>query len=280
MKFPLLSIVMSLAIPAIASEITPAKRLITDEKGRTMDGVIVAKTTDTITFKRQNDGRRFEIKIATLSANDQEFIRGLESSEPALGKTIIEPGKRVILALPFEKQDRGGICAAASTLNILKFLDPKIQLSQTELFALFNSGRSGASPTEVIQGIRALGFTGKLIRIDDAERKPLIADVKANLDAGRPMLVASRSHAMVLIGYDNEGKEPGLYVWNQKMPDKKPIDGLPKGTEKMSESEFLARLVHIMFIEPTLPLPASPPSKELAKEPSVQRHHDKASLHR
>ena len=45
----------------------------------------------------------------------------------------------------------------------------------------------------------SLGFASKLVRIDSVGPKTLMVDVKASLDAGRPMLVATRSHAMVLI---------------------------------------------------------------------------------
>ena len=108
-------------IPAFSTEIPEillAERTITDKKGQMINGTILTKTSDSITFQRATDNSHFEIKLVSLSLADQQFILKLNAGEaiplqtaPQSTQSIVEPGKRVILALPFQEQDRAGICA-------------------------------------------------------------------------------------------------------------------------------------------------------------------------
>lgn len=266
-------------------------RTITDSQGRQMIGEITAVNGEskTVKFKRKSDAKEFTIKIETLSTADQNLIldpdltinppkpneigtMGKVGKMEKMGKmkSSIEPGKRVILALPFEKQTGGGTCAAAATLNILKFLDPQLKINQLEMFTLFNSGKTGASPKEVIQGIQSLGFCGNLVLISDCDKDDLKVRIVRNLNNGRPMIVATRNHAMTLVGYNvaANGKY-SYYQWDQRMRGATPPQGLPQGVEELSESELTRELVHVMFIEANprniTSIPA--PTPELAKEP-------------
>ena len=54
-------------------------------------------------------------------------------------KTVIVPGIFVFLSLPFEKQMLKGVCAAASVLNIVRYMEPTIDLNQEEMFGLYNN---------------------------------------------------------------------------------------------------------------------------------------------
>lgn len=261
MKFGSISILFTLS-SLLCAETLPIKRVISDRQGRSIDAVLISKTEEFLTLER--DQKQFIIEIADLSAADQQFVRSVENAteptpeeivkqiqgEKDISKSIINPGARVMLAMPFEKQAKGGICAAASTLNILKFLDPELQLDQREMFALLNRGRSGASPTQVISGMATLGYTGTLVRLDNVDnRKSLIASIHASLNDGRPLLAATEGHAMTLIGYDPAKKT--LIIWDQRMRDRAgKIEGAPPGSYEIGETGFFARIESLIFVEP------------------------------
>jgi hypothetical protein len=61
----------------------PAKREITDTAGRKIAGEIVSKTDTAIKFRRESDGKEFEIALDKLSAADRTFIAGSANSGTA-----------------------------------------------------------------------------------------------------------------------------------------------------------------------------------------------------
>ena len=215
---------------------------------------------DSVLFERATDKKRFELPLARLSAADREFILGLPESgatdrtgasaakDSSKWKTEIERGKRAFLALPFEKQERGGVCAAASSLNIIKFIDPELKLDQRELFAMFNDGRSGASPTQVLIGLETLGYNSRRLTVDDTDKETLISEIQQSLDAGIPAIAAKTGHAMTLIGYDKEKKT--MIIWDQRMPNMKKRDNLPLGAQELSEVAFRSRIADVVLLSP------------------------------
>lgn len=233
----------------LLAETLPVSRTITDVQGRSLDGTILAKMGETILFKRTIGEQTFKIKIDSLSTEDQKFIATL--SEKVEGKVfqVMDPGNKVILAIPFEEQERGGLCAAASILNVLKFLDPELNIKQVEMLALCNDKRSGASPDEVRLGLNSLGYQGNLYQLRDADQTELTQRIKENLDQSRPVLIANRNHATVLFGYDNTKNI--FYTWNHRVPNRRnTIEGFPDGTEEISQVGGLSQMVYVMYIEP------------------------------
>jgi hypothetical protein len=122
-----------------------------------------------------------------------------EDSRP---ETVIRSGEFVFLALPFTQQGRGGICAGASLLNIVDFLGSNFQLSQFEFFALFDAGRSGATISQMDQGLNNVGYEftpllleEKLKRKDARKIERRCMDI---LDSGQPLSVCVPGHALTL----------------------------------------------------------------------------------
>ena len=161
-------------------------------------------------------------------------------------KTLIIPGQFAFLALPFQRQGRGGICAAASAFNIVKFIAPEIEMEQRGVFALYNGGKSGASLPQIAGGLESLGFECELIRTHDADRKLLLSKIRASLDAGRPLLVVIPGHALTMIGYNKPDRK--LIVWDQRMDGPGVPAYLPKGGVENSESCIQSKFTHVFFI--------------------------------
>ena len=160
--------------------------------------------------------------------------------------TLIKPGHYAFLALPFQRQEQGGICAAASTLNVVKFLDPEIGLAQKELFALFNGRSGGASPQEVLAGLETLGFDGELVSTKHADRKATLAKTRAALDEGRPIIAAVPGHALTIVGYSKASGR--MIAWDQakKSPGKPAY--LPQGGYEVPESSLSSRFEYLLFV--------------------------------
>ena len=87
--------------------------------------------------------------LTNLPAKSQEQSASASSSQEAIpaefqfDRTLISPGQLAFIALPFEKQVKGGICVAASVYNVLKYQNPTFPLNQRELFRVFNNETSG-----------------------------------------------------------------------------------------------------------------------------------------
>lgn len=160
--------------------------------------------------------------------------------------TLVKPGHYAFLALPFDAQEKSGICAAASTLNVIKFLDPEIGLAQKELFALFNGRSGGASPQEVLAGLETLGFDGELVSTKHADRKATLAKTRAALDEGRPIIAAVPGHALTIVGYSKASGR--MIAWDQakKSPGKPAC--LPQGGYEVPESSLSSRFEYLLFV--------------------------------
>jgi hypothetical protein len=65
--------------PAKHNTPLPITRVITSTDGRFMSGSVVAIGDNMITFRRNSDGRTFDIVLNTLSEADQTFFRGWEA---------------------------------------------------------------------------------------------------------------------------------------------------------------------------------------------------------
>lgn len=251
----------------------PVPRTLTAADGRKLEVTLLGRTGTAIRAKRVSDDVEYTLELAKLCTNDQAFIADLqerrESAVPAptggddptngfpagfkFDKSLIEPGKRVFLALPFTQQDKGGICAAASMLNVLQYLDPALQLSQKELFALFSNRTSGASILEMQAGLKTLGYRGTLVTTD-GRKDELMQRVYSALNSGKPILAGKRGHEITLIGYN---KTKGtLILWDQRMPDMKDSHGMPVGSFELTEPAFRSRIVDLIFIIAEPPAPA------------------------
>ena len=251
----------------------PIKRTLTTADGRKLEGTILSNDANSIQFRRTTDNKEFTLELSKLSSDDQKFIAELtdapqkgadeEATEthskgwPAdfqFKTTLVQPQKLAFLALPFDKQEPGGICAAASTLNILQFLDPSLQMGQRELMAVFNSEVSGASPTQIVAGIQTMGFNARLVDIEPKNdiREDLMWRIRRSLDSKLPLLAANSGHAFTLIGYNRE--EEKLILWDQRMRGKPPENGLPDGASEVTESQFFSRVKTLIFISPMPPV--------------------------
>ena len=93
---------------------------------------------------------------AVPAVAELEEFRMDDGSRP---RTEIVPGEFVFLALPFRGQERGGICAGASLLNIIEFHGSHYDLTQQEFFKLFDAGRSGAHIGQMEQGAKNVGLS-------------------------------------------------------------------------------------------------------------------------
>jgi hypothetical protein len=151
-------------------------------------------------------------------------------------ETVVRPGEFVFLALPFTQQGRGGICAGASLLNIVDFLGMPFQLSQYEFFQLFDAGRSGATISQMDQGLKNVGYEftpllleEKLKRKDARKIERRCMDI---LDSGQPLSVCVPGHALTLVGYNM--KTESFYAWDQARTGRDPrvseaVANLPGG---------------------------------------------------
>jgi len=161
-------------------------------------------------------------------------------------KTLVLPGQFAFLALPFQKQGKGGICVAASALNVVSYIDPGFNLEQRELFALYNGGKSGATLTQLIGGLGNVGFETEYLATKSVATKELMSKIRAGLDAGRPMVIFQPGHALTLIGYNKPNRT--LIVWDQRAHRPGTPDYLPRGGFEVTESAFASRFSHIFFI--------------------------------
>lgn len=160
--------------------------------------------------------------------------------------TLVEPGKYAYLALPFLDQDKGGICTAAASLNVAKYLDPEIDIKQREVFALFNSGRSGATMQQVVSGLETLGFDAEMIPTSRADRKETLARVQASLDEGRPIIASIPGHALTIIGYCKATRT--IIAWDQRMNSKGRPAYLPDGGFETTESSLCERFDCLILV--------------------------------
>jgi hypothetical protein len=265
------------ALPAFAESsgldtknLAPIERSITDVQGRVLEGEILGKADNKIHFSRAGDGQEFTIGIQTLSQKDQHFLDTLpdgifkqkeelkknEANKKAPAKfpgfKDINDGNEVFLALPFEKQDRGGICASAALINCLKYKEPEIKISQEELFSLFNKGRSGASPSDVQAALGSFGYESEQVKVGQEPDELIIQKIQESLKAGLPVLSGSKSHVQLAIGF-NKADET-ITVWDQKKGEDNPTPDIngknPEGTDVKSYSSYLRKMKTLVLIKP------------------------------
>lgn len=63
--------------PSSKSVLLPVTWTLTDQKGRTLEALVLGRTPGAVKLRRLSDGQEFEIGIETLAAADQERVRQL-----------------------------------------------------------------------------------------------------------------------------------------------------------------------------------------------------------
>lgn len=247
----------------LADESKPIEKTITDVQGRALEGTILGKQGDQIRIKRKSDGKEFTINADTMSVADREYLTSLPEgnydktqagAKGAKIETINTPIK-VFLALPFEKQDRSGICTAGALLNVLKYGDPKLPLTQDELFMLFASGKSGAGYNEMQAAHNSLGYDSIITKLDGINDDITIDGIRKSLTANIPVLAATSSHMVTVVGYDiSDPKKKTLAVWDQRESKEGATDRKGLGIEDMEEKDFAKKYKSVILIKPDLKL--------------------------
>jgi len=162
-----------------------------------------------------------------------------------LEKSVIIPGKFGYLKLPFIKQTKPGICVAAAAINAVRYLHPEIQLSGSELFLLYNNRPGGASFEEASLGNLQLGVKCRIVRMAGMPRQELVRLIHKSIEENLPVIAADVRHAVLIYGFNKETKK--LFVWNQ-WGNGKIVDGMPKGTYLLQESDLLIEFKDLLFV--------------------------------
>jgi hypothetical protein len=180
-------------------------------------------------------------------------------------RTLIKPGHYAYLSVPYQGQGKGAICSAAAALNVLHFIDPKLNLEQREVLAIYNGHTSMATQQQMVVGIRNLGYEAVLEQPREQEKVPLMAKVRTSLDEGRPMIVTTAKHALTVIGY-NKSKGTLIY-WDQASPKPGNPEGLPMGAVEANEDSLRARMNYIIYVNKLADgtLPSAGETSQLAK---------------
>lgn len=238
----------------MTSRLGPAteERVLTSKSGNSIKFRLVEKGDDSIVANRSTDGKRFVITLDSLSDADQEFIRawtpGGVKAEPL--KTINTPEK-VFLALPFDKQDRGGICVAAALLNVIQYVDPGIKLSQDELFTLLNDGRSGANYPQIQAALNTLGYDCEEFRFGGKDDESLRDSLRESLSKNIPALSAKSGHMITAIGFDSTNPDKKtITIWDQRGSTEGATDLESLGVVNLDEKEFSRRFGTLILIKP------------------------------
>jgi len=241
----------------------PIDKTITDVQGRALEGTILGKKGDKIRIKRKSDGKEYTINADTMSVADREYLTSLPEGDydkPQAGaksakiETINTPNK-VFLVLPFDKQDRAGICTAGALLNVLKYGDPKFPLTQDELFMLFASGKSGAGYNEMQAALSSLGYDSIHTKLDGKNDDLTVENIRKSLSANIPVLAATSSHMVTVVGFDTtDPKRKTLAVWDQRESKEGATDPKGLGIENMEEKDFAKKYKSVILIKPDLKL--------------------------
>lgn len=191
--------------------------------------------------------------------NDPPKVSASPSGEFPAGfawnETVISPTQCAFLALPFIKQTKPGICTAAAAINVVRYLSPETEISASEMFRIMTNASAGACMSEVISGLRVLGFSGREVSTRGVPWRVLVSWVKRSLDRNLPILAADVRHMVLINGYD--GKRKRLFVWNQ-WGNGKVINGMPKGTYELAESDLPLEFESLIFVERLRYEPAKP----------------------
>ena len=164
-------------------------------------------------------------------------------------KTLIIPGNFAFLALPFIKQLPMGICAAASSLNVIKYIDPEINLEQKDLFKTFNNQPAGANLQEIAGGLATMGFSPMIIVKGEESISSIRNKIEASLEDNKPIIVQKPGHFLTIIGYNKSNNT--IIAWDQaRANNTKRLTndkGMPQGAYETSIGEFTA----FMFVRKT-----------------------------
>ena len=161
-------------------------------------------------------------------------------------KTVIIPGKFGYLKLPFIKQTKPGICVAAASINAVCHLHPEIRLKGSELFRLYNNRPNGASFEEASIGNLQLGVRCRKVLTRGMPRTELVRKIQQSIEANLPVLASDARHAVLIYGFNKETQK--LFVWNQ-WGNGKIVNGMPKGTYLLQESDLPIEFGHLLFVE-------------------------------
>lgn len=175
-------------------------------------------------------------------------------------RTEIIPERFAFLALPFIKQTNGGICTAASAVNIILYIDPSIDLKQGELFKIYNDRAGGASFDEVVRGLRMLGFSSEVYSTRTTPYTVLAGYIRKSLDANHPILVADKRHMLTIIGYNKESKT--IIAWNQ-WKNGKMQHGMPKGAYDVKDSDLPFEFTTVFFLHHVKDIPAASQKRQI-----------------
>jgi len=198
-------------------------------------------------------------KIKEVAVGAEPVVADLEEFpvDSYRPRTEIVPGEFVFLALPFRGQERGGICAGASLLNIIDFHGSRYDLTQREFFKLFDAGRSGAHIGQMEQGAKNVGYSLTTLlygeRPDREQARELEKKVRDLLDAGHPLSVSKTGHAFTVIGYNAEAQ--CFYAWDQAKRASDPrvaarVPHAPDGVYQISMGRLGYVLRRISFLTP------------------------------
>ena len=249
----------------------PIERTVTDLQGRALEGTILGRKGDDIRIRRKSDGKEFTIKAATMSVADHQYLTSLPEGDydkqQADVKNIkietINTPNKVFLALPFEKQNRSGICTSGALINVLKYGDPKIPLTQDELFMLFASGKSGAGYHEMQAALRSLGYDSTHTKLDGKNDDLSMEDIRKSLSANIPVLAATSSHMVTIVGFNtSESTKKTFAVWDQRESKEGATDHKGLGITDMEEKDFAKKYKSIILIKPEL-VADNDPDKDL-----------------
>ena len=161
-------------------------------------------------------------------------------------KTVIIPGKFGYLKLPFIKQTKPGICVAAASINAVCHLHPEIRLKGSELFRLYNNRPNGASFEEASFGNLQLGVRCRKVLTRGMARTELVRMIQQSIEANLPVLASDARHAVLIYGFNKETQK--LFVWNQ-WGNGKIVNGMPKGTYLLQESDLPIEFGDLLFVE-------------------------------
>lgn len=165
-----------------------------------------------------------------------------------------DSGNLVFLAIPFDKQDRTGICAGSSLLNIVDYMNNRYSLTQEEFFSLFNAGRRGATVKDMEWALNQVGFSPWPLYINarrapkNEEKQELVAKMIDELNQGAPLSLLGSGHAYVIVGYNLPRKV--FYAWDQnnekQCPNvKKALPNAPKGVYEIAMDSITSKVDEI-----------------------------------
>ena len=243
------------------SETTPSKTVPTKTSPTEGNGLNLAKT------EIPNE----EQKIPKDEETVTEISTKTEINQTR--KCIVKPGELVFLELPFAAQEKRGLCASSSLLNIIDYHGPLFNVTQEEMFALLGTGgKAGATWNEMRIGTKNMNFEMRFVYANTSETP---REDKANLpeklinllNDKKPLSVATPSHAMVLVGYNMATKD--FYIWDQskttgsvKIPE---VPWAPKGTFTVPMNRIAREFETIDAVIPGI-LPGNRLEKRYLKE--------------